>query len=147
MKKKYIPFLFLLLLCLLAAILPFSFDRPSSVVRAWHTTVVPQSLIIWFVIIAVCIFDTIGYWLIARQTAKVNWVFFIVHAAFTIPTIIFIKLPFLFINAQQIEIAQLITQYKKWRSIAWLAFIAGQSLFFLYYMRIIQQHKRITADA
>ena len=145
MKKSYIPFLAFLILLVLT--IPFPFDYTTSVISGWHTTIFPLYFTWIFVVMIILIFVTIAYWLLSRRVDKTNWTLFIIHLLVTIPTIIFIRFPFILLNAHQANQPELLTNIStriKSIQIASWVFIAGQILFLIYFIRTITAKRIIT---
>ncbi len=145
MKKSYIPFLAFLILLVLT--LPFPFHYATSVVPGWHTTIFPPYFAGIFVVVIVLLFITIAYWLLSKKVDKTNWTLFIIHFLATIPTIIFIRFPFILLNSQQASEAELLTNISnriKLIPMASSIFIAAQILFLIYFFRTIRAKRIIT---
>ena len=139
MKKSYIPFIAFLVLLLLT--IPFSFDSATSVVPGWHSTIYPPYFNWGLILIVFLLFVTIGYWLLSKRVDKINWTLFAIHFILTIPTVIFLKFPSIFLNVQQTsqdEILKAISLRIKLIPVAWTLFFVGQVLFLAYYMRTIK---------
>jgi hypothetical protein len=139
MTRPYIPFLAFLILLLLT--IPFSFDFATSVVPGWHTTIYPPYFVWELIVIIALLLVTIGYWLLTKQTDKINWTLFAIHFAFTIPTIIYLKFPSILLNVQmtnQDELIKAIEFRMKLIPVAWTLFIAAHILFLNYYIRTIK---------
>ena len=130
MKRTYIPLLIFLVLLAVA----FSFNSTPG----WHTTIFPR-FFIWVIFsILVLLFVSIGYWLLTNRADKVNWILFALHCALTIPTIVFIVFPSVFLNVQQgdqEEIIKAVSYRLKLIPVAWALFIVGQVLFVIYVVR------------
>lgn len=138
MKRSYIPFFTFLVLLLLT--IPFPFDFAVSVVSGWHTSVFPPSLIWAFVVIIALLFVTIGYWLLSKRMGKINWTFFTFHVILTIPIVIFIRFPLIFLHPEQSneeEMKKAISLQLKLTPVVRALFILGQSLFIIYLARRI----------
>ena len=136
MVKTYIPFLAFLALLLLTIPFPFA----TSVVPGWHVTVLPP-LFIWTSILAIVfIFVAIGYWLLNQHAKPISWTFFIIHLLLTLPAVIFIKLPTIFLEFdttnQEILLHRLSIRmaFIPW---AWVLFTIGQIIFLVSFVRII----------
>jgi len=145
MTRPYIPFLAFLVLLLLT--IPFSFDFATSVVPGWHTTIYPPYFIWGLILIVVLLLVTIGYWLLSKRVDKINWTLFAIHFILTIPTIIFLKFPSVFLNVQQTsqdEILKSISFRIKLIPVAWTLFFVGQVLFLVYYIRTIKASRVAT---
>ena len=130
MKRPYVPFFAFLALLLLT--IPFSFDFATSVVPGWHTTIFPPYFIWAVIVIIALLLATIGYWLLSKRVDKINWTLFAFHFTLTIPTIISLKFPSIFLDVQhtnQEEIIKAIALRIKLIPVAWTLFILGQALF------------------
>jgi hypothetical protein len=148
LTRPYIPFLAFLVILVLT--IPFSFDFATSVVPGWHTTIYPPYFAWTAITIIILMFVTIGYWLLSKKIDKINWVLFIVHFILTIPTIIFIKFPVMFLNVNKINQDELIKNISlrvKLIPIAHWIFIAGQILFLIYFIRTIITIKRTNSGS
>ena len=145
MTRPYIPFLAFLILLLLT--IPFSFDFATSLVPGWHTTIFPPYFVVGLIVIIVLLLVTIGYWLLSKRTDKINWTLFAIHFALTIPTIIYLKFPSIFLNvtfADQDKLIKAIEFRMKLIPIAWILFIAAQIMFLIYYIRTIKAKSTLT---
>jgi hypothetical protein len=139
MTRPYIPFLAFLVLLLFT--IPFAFDFATSIVPGWHTTIYPPYFIWGLILIVVLLFVTIGYWLLSRRVDKINWTLFAIHFILTIPTVIFLKFPSIFLNVQQTsqdEILKATSLRIKLIPVAWTLFFVEQVLFLVYYIRTIK---------
>ena len=145
MKRPYVPFFAFLALLLLT--IPFSFDFATSVVPGWHTTIFPPYFTWAVIVIIALLLATIGYWLLSKRVDKINWTLFAFHFTLTIPTIIFLKFPSIFLDVQQTnqeEIIKAITLRIKLIPVAWALFILGQALFIIYFVRTIKSERKTT---
>lgn len=143
MTKPYIPFLAFLILLLLS--LPFSFDFATSVVPGWHTTIFPPYFVWGFIVIIILLLASIGYWLLSKRTDKINRALFVIHFALTIPAIIYLKFPFIFLDiplTDQNELIRAVEFRMMFVPVAWILFIVGQALFLIYFIRTIKQDRR-----
>jgi len=142
MRSPYIPFLAFFILLLLT--IPFSFDFATSVVPGWHTTIFPPYFIGGLIVITVLLLVTIGYWLLSKRTDKTNWTLFAIHFVLTIPTIIYLNFPSIFLDGQQANRNELIKDVEfriKLIPYTWTLFIFAQILFLIYFTRTIRQSK------
>jgi hypothetical protein len=145
MTKPYVPFFAFLVLLLLT--IPFSFDFATSVLPGWHTTIFPPYFIWGLIIIIVLLLVTIGYWLLSKRVDKINWTLFAIHFLLTIPTVIFLKFPSIFLDVQQTDQEEIIKALSfriKLIPVAWALFLVGQILFIIYFVRAIKS-KRVSA--
>lgn len=143
MTKPYIPFLAFLILLLLS--LPFSFDFATSVVPGWHTTIFPPYFVWGLIVIIILLLVSIGYWLLSKRTDKINRVLFVIHFALTIPAIIYLKFPSIFLDVPLTDQNKLIRAVEfrmMFVPVAWILFIVGQVLFLIYFIRTIKQGRR-----
>ena len=146
MTKPYIPFLVFIILLLLT--FPFSFDFATSAVPGWHTTIFTPYFIWGIVIVIVLLLVTIGYWLLSKRTDKINWALFAIHFALTIPTVIYLKFPSIFLHSQLAGQNELLraTEFRiRLIPVAWTLFMIGQVLFLIYYIRTIKTKRSQTA--
>ena len=84
---------------------------------------------------------TIGYWLLSKRTDKTNWTLFAIHFILTIPTIIYLKFPSIFLEVRSTDQNKLLEALEfrmRLIPVAWALFIAGQILFLIYYIRTIK---------
>jgi hypothetical protein len=145
MKKSYIPFLAFLILLVLT--IPFPFHFAASVIPGWHTIIFPTYLVRTIIVVIILILATFAYWLLSKRVDKTNWTIFIIHFLATIPTVMFIKFPFMLLNAQHASHAELLRNISiriKLIPIAYWIFIAGQILFLIYFIRTITAKRIIT---
>ena len=135
MKKPYFPFLAFLVLLLLT--IPFSFDFSTSAAPGWHTTIFPHYFIWGLIVVNVLLLAIIGYWLLLKRVDKINWTLFVIHFILTITSVIFIKFPLIFLDVQQInqQFIKAVSLRMKLIPVAWILFIIGQVLFFVYFFR------------
>ena len=139
MTRPYIPFLAFLILLLLT--IPFSFDFATSLVPGWHTTILPPYFIWGLFVMIILLLVTIGYWLLSKRTDKTNWTLFAIHFILTIPTIIYLKFPSIFLEVRSTDQNKLLEALEfrmRLIPVAWALFIAGQILFLIYYIRTIK---------
>ena len=145
MRRPYIPFFAFLILLLLT--IPFSFDFATSVFPGWHTTIFPPYFIWGLILIIVLLLVTIGYWILSKRVDKINWTLFAFHFILTIPTVIFLKFPSIFLDVQQTnqeEIIKAISLRIKLIPVVWTLFIVGQTLFIIYFVRTIKSKQVAT---
>lgn len=141
--KPYIPFLAFLLLLLLS--IPFSFDFATSVVPGWHTTIYPPYLVWTLIVVIALLLAAIGYWVLSKRQDKINRTFYVIHIALTIPTVVYLKFPTIFLDANlsdQNELLKALEFRMKLIPITWILFAVGQLLFLIYFIRRIKQTKR-----
>jgi hypothetical protein len=138
MKRHYIPFLAFLILLLLT--IPFSFDFATSVVPGWHTTIFPPYFVWGISVVIFLLVATIGYWLLTKRADKISWTLFAFHSILTIPTLIYLKFPTIFLDVHQTNQEGIMKEiYLRIKLIpfSWALFIVGQILFIIYYIRTI----------
>jgi hypothetical protein len=144
MKRPYIPFLAFLVLLFLT--IPYSLNFSTSVVPGWHTTIFPPYFIWGLLVIIVLLLVAIGYWLILKQVDKISWTLFAIHFLLTVPTVILIKFPSIFLDipqANQEEQIEAIYFRMKLIPVAWTLFIVGQVLFIIYFIRTINSKRAV----
>lgn len=145
MKRPYIPVgAFLVLLFLTIS---FPFDFATSGVPGWHTTIFPPYFVWGLAVTIVLLFVTIGYWLLVKRVDKINWTLFVFHFVLTVPTVMFINFPSIFVDIQQIYEDESIKEiYFRMKLIpfAWTLFIVGQILFIIYFVRAISSKRTAT---
>jgi hypothetical protein len=78
--------------------IPFSFDFATFPAPGWHTTIFPPYFVVGLILIVVLLLVTIAYWLLSKRTDKINWSLFAIHFVMTIPTIIYLKFPSIFLD-------------------------------------------------
>jgi hypothetical protein len=133
MKRQDFPFIsFLIFLCLSVS---FDEDFSTSLIPGWHATLTPPFFIAPIILFLV----TLGYSILIRRKIKVNRVFFLMHLIATIPTILFIRIPydyFILLGLQKsddpMEVMMLVNKVIQW---AYVLFIAGQLSFLVYFLR------------
>lgn len=135
MKKSYIPLLaFIILLLLNFPFLPFA----TSVIPGWHTTIYPPYFIAGVVAIIILMLVIIGYWLLLKRVDKVNWTLFVLHLLLTIPTVIYLKYPMMFLDFEHSslgDVADKMVIRFQLITISWVLFGVGQLLFIVYFVR------------
>ncbi len=141
MKKSLIPFFAFLILLLLMA--PFPFDFASSLVPGCHTVIVSPYFVFDLFIVIAMLLVTMGYWLLSKRVGIINWTLFLIHFVLTLPAIILIRFPTLFldINADQVNIEsylQIGSLRAKLFPLALVLFIVGQGLFIGYFIKSIR---------
>lgn len=145
MKKSYVPVgAFLVLLFLTIS---FRFDFATSVVPGWHTTIFPPYFVWGLFLITILLLVTIGYWLLSKRADKINWTLFCFHFLMTVPTVIFINFPSIFVDVQQTNQEEIIKEIHlrmKIIPVVWTLFIVGQSLFVIYFLRTIAAKRNAT---
>ena len=95
----------------------------------------------------VLLFFTIGYWLSSKRADRITWTLYAIHFVCTIPAIIYLKFPAIFLNAQitnQDTLIKAIELRMKIIPIVFTLFIAGQMLFPIYYARTIKAKRTTT---
>lgn len=141
--KAYLPFFIFLLLSLV--MFPFSFDTATSVVPGWHTSILsPYATMTGIYVLGLCLV-TIAYWVLARRNKKVNLSFFIIHFLLTIPIFIYLLFPgmlFLSPPSNGDEIGALIERTARLMLLALALFTLGQVLFFIYFIRSMQEKSK-----
>jgi hypothetical protein len=138
--KAYLPFFVFLLLSLV--MFPFSFDTATSVVPGWHTSILSPYATMTSIYILVLCLVTIAYWVLARRNKKVNLPFFIIHFLLTIPIFIYLLFPgILFFSSPRsgYEMGALIERTARLMLLAMALFALGQVLFFIYFIRSMQE--------
>lgn len=145
MRKNYIPiFAFLSLLILTFR---FSFGLNDFAEQGWHVTIFP-AYFIWLLIgLAIFLFAVIGYWLLTSRANKTAWGLFAIHFVLTIPSIVYLMIPSIFLDTSIIESGELMNVLHfriRLIPVAWALFIIGQVLFLVYFIRTIKQEKLIT---
>ncbi|MGN6437601.1 MAG: hypothetical protein ACTHMM_13760 [Agriterribacter sp.] len=142
MVTRYIPIFAFLILLLLT--IPFSLDFATSVVPGWHTTIFPPYFFWGLGVTVVLILTIIGYWLLRNRNDKINWALFAGHFVLTVPTIIYLKFPGIFLQPQLSDEGEWIKAIEfriRLIPIIWTLFIIGQTLFLVYYVRSIRKRR------
>jgi hypothetical protein len=136
--RPHIPFLAFLILLLLT--ISSSFDFATSIIPGWHTTIFPPYYIWVLIVEIILLLSTIGYWLLSVSVDKINWILFAVHVTLTIPTVIFLQFPSIFVDVHQNDQYQIIKSIAsriKLIPVAWTLFTIGQIFFVIYFIRAI----------
>ena len=128
MKIKQLPFIIYLLLTI--SFFPLSSDYATSVVPGWHTTIFPPYFIWQFIVVFIILLVSIAYWKLSKKTSTINWIFFIIHFILTIPAIIYLKFGSIIFNSATISKDELLIP---------IAFVLGQILFIVHYVRSLQR--------
>ena len=142
MKRSVIPVIAFLILLLLS--IPFSLYIPHSGIAGWHTSIFPRSFFLILFSIILLIFVIIGYWIYYRRNDRLDWILFSIHFVLTIPTFIYLQIPFILLNVNITNKNEFLNEVIfriKLIPLAWALFIAGQILFLFYYFRIIKKQK------
>ncbi len=137
MERPYIPFLTLLVLLLLT--IPFSFGFGTWYIPGWQMTNYSSYFMMGFTAVSVLLFITLGYWLLSVRVDKIIWALFLCHLVLTIPTLIFLKFPYIFLDPKTTGLDEMLRTLSfrvKFIPAAWTLFFAGQVLFLIYYIRI-----------
>lgn len=138
MKKHFIPLLAFLVLLLLT--IGYRFNFAVSVVPGWHTAILPPCSIAAMAVVIFLLFAATGYWLLSERAVKINRALFITHFILTMPNVIFLMAPSIFVNTQQADqfgVMKDISFRMKLIPAAWILFIAGQALFLIYFIRTV----------
>jgi hypothetical protein len=142
MKRSVIPVIAFLILLLLS--IPFSLYIPTSGITGWHTTIIPRFFFLILFSIILLIFVIIGHWIYFRRNDRLDWILFSIHFVLTIPTFIYLQIPFILLDVNITNINYFLNEVVfriKLIPLAWTLFIAGQTLFLFYYFRIIKKQK------
>ena len=110
MTKPYIPFFAFLALLLL--IIPNSFQVSTSVIPGWHATIYPPYFILEFLLLVVLLF--VRNCLLAnikKSMTKQTGRYFLFIYYITIPSIVFIKFPSLFVNVENIDEKEILNEF------------------------------------
>ncbi len=145
MTRSYLPFIAFLILLLLT--IPISFDFVTSGVPGLHTTIFTAEYIWGIIILIVLLIVTIGYWLLSKQTEKINWTLFAIHFVLTVTTIIYMKFPSILMDVrfpEQDKLIQALELRIKLIPIALALFIIGQLIFLVYYVRTVKSNRTLT---
>jgi uncharacterized membrane protein (DUF485 family) len=96
------------------------------------------------VVSIVLLLITIGYRSLSKRGHTISLPLFIVHLLLTIPTVLFIRAPFLFLDLDGSDLEGLsrqVTFAKALVSVSFALFVVGQVLFGIYVFRAIQLRK------
>lgn len=140
MKKVYIPVLVILVILILK--FEFSFDFHPTASAGWHLTIFPDYYLASIVFIIGLMFLAIAFWLKSNKADKINWSLFGFHFLITIPGLVFMKFPFLFLNPQLMPrdtFLRAVPTYTVLTSYTYSALLIAQILFLIYFMRVITQ--------
>src|SRR4051812_36678642 len=128
MINRYLPLLVFLFLAFLTISSPFDFG--TAVVPGWHTTVFPASYFWALAMSLLLLFVTIGYWILSRKAGAVSWWLFLIHFVLTVPAILFLSFPVLFLNVyyhyHQQNVLQQLDLFEQLTIAARALFVAGQ---------------------
>lgn len=139
MRQPFLPFFIFAMLFTLT--IPFPFGIATSVVPGWHTTVLTPHFLTTIAITIIMLLVTIAYWKLSKQHDKKSSTIFSLHLALTIPTVLFIRAPFLFLNIDGADLNVLNRQVTFATAIivtSFILFVVGQILFGIYYWKIRQ---------
>ncbi|MFZ1800619.1 MAG: hypothetical protein WAU24_12205 [Chitinophagaceae bacterium] len=119
-------------------LLPFftAIDYSAVAGPGWHLSIYPPYFIWLLLFVIVFLFSTIGYWLFINKTGTTNRILFIFHVACTIPAILYLTFPSIFLNSHNTggpELYEQIYDRIKFIPIAWAIFIVAQILFPIYF--------------
>ena len=128
MKIEKLPFIVFLLLTI--SFFPMSLDYAVSIVPGWHTAIFPPYFICQSLVVLAMMLVSIAYWKLSKKPDRINWTFFIIHFILTIPVIIYLKFDSVIIN--------IATKSKDVLLIS-IAFLLGQILFIVQYVRSLQR--------
>lgn len=145
MKRPHMPFFVILALLLLT--FPFSFLFGNWNFPELETRVYPPFFILLFTVLVILLFTSLGYWLSSKRVNRVIWTLFAFHTILTIPTLIFLKFPAIFLDVQQMSIGEILRVMSiriKLIPASWTLFLTGQVLFLFYYLRTIKAGRRQT---
>jgi hypothetical protein len=139
MKRKYIPFISFFILLLLS--ISIEQDVAISLVPGWHMRVFPP----YFIATIILVLVTAGYWFLIKRLQKINWVFFLIHLMTTIPTVVFIRVLYVYVFLLWLDngedpMDQLVF-LNKLIPLAFVLFLAGQVSFLIYFMKAISKNR------
>jgi hypothetical protein len=135
-QSPYIPYFVFSVLFLLIA--PFSTDIATSVVPGWHTPILAPHSIAVIIVAIVLLLVTVAYWRLSKRKDRISYKLFITHLILTIPTVIYIRFPFVFQNYETTdpnELTQLVSLEIIIILAVYVLFIAGQVLFASYFIK------------
>ena len=146
MKKKFLPLLTFFGLFLFTSPLLILFsesDMVTSLVPGWHTTIFQPHFLLSIVISIALLLNSIGYAMLLRKRQLLNLKLFAIHLLLTIPIVLHLNFPFLFLAeklnqsadslAREVDLEILIFK------ITMIAFIVGKIVFWIYFMVKIRQ--------
>ena len=145
MRRPYFPFFIFAMLFTLT--LPFSFDIATSVVPGWHTTILTPHFLTTVAISIIMLIVTYAYWKLAKQIDKISLTLFLIHLVLTIPTVLFIRAPFLFLNIDGTDLNVLNRQVTFATALvvtSFTLFVVGQIVFTIYFWKTRQLKNRRT---
>ncbi len=137
MKREGIAFFVFLVLLLLS--IPFESDVATSLLPGWHVEIYPPCCIAAIILF----FVTAGYWILLKRAVRMNPILFVTHVLLSIPTVVFIRLPFLFVHFQAIknveDYGELFNKRMTMLECAFSLFILGQLLFGVFFLLKLKQ--------
>ena len=133
MKITQLPFIIYLLLTI--SFFPLSSDYATSIVPGWHTTIFSPYAVGQFIVILSLAGVSFGYWKLSKLTNTINWKLFINHILLTIPLLVLL----MFDTYISIDINPMISV-----PVSIFLFIAGQIIFLLYCIKIINTNRKPT---
>ena len=145
MRRPYIPFFIFAMLFTLT--IPFSFDVATSVVPGWHSTVLTPFFLITISVAVILLIVTIAYWTLAKKVGSTNLTTFIFHFSLTIPTVLFVRAPGLFLTLDGDDFNVLNRQVTFTTALiltSFILFVVGQTLFAGYCLKTWRQKSRTT---
>ena len=145
MQRPYLSFFIFAILFTLT--IPFSFDNAAFIVPGWHTTRMTPYFLTSIIIACVLFCVTIAYWRLSKRVDKINTVFLLFHIVLTIPTVIFVRNPFLIRNINGSDLTLLnrqVTFATAFVATSYILFLIGQISFAIFYYKSIQFKKRST---
>jgi hypothetical protein len=119
-------------------VLPLGPSFATSVVPGWHTVIFSPYFVASLAISIFIILPTRAYWQLRKSPEEINWLMFALHLFFTIPIVIFLRFPGLFLPTHW----QTFDEFEKqnqWLTIIAISFVAlfviGQFIFAIQYFK------------
>jgi hypothetical protein len=146
MKKKFLPLLTFLGLFLFTSPLLILFsesDMVTSVIPGWHTTLFPPHFLFSIVISIALLLNAISYAMLLRKRQLLNLKLFALHFLLTIPIVLHLNFPFLFLSENMNQNADYLAKEVDLEvlffKITIISFIVGQIVFWICFMLKIRQ--------
>ncbi len=140
MKKHY--FLLYANIGLLLLTFPASFLFGTSYFADLQTRNYSTSFMVIFTLLLTSLFVILGSYLQSQRANKLIWTLFAFHIALTIPTVVFLKFPSIFLDFQSTSIGDILKAMSvriKFIPAAWVLFVIGQALFLFYFLKTVRR--------
>jgi hypothetical protein len=91
---------------------PFRFQRATSVVPGWHTTIYTPGFVGSFIVLIIGVFVTIGYWQVSKRADKTGWTLFATHFLLTLPALIVLNFPSILLDVEKTGLKDLTKRHE-----------------------------------